>query len=191
MAAIFRRALLTHIAKYRHYPDQARRDRLQGTVQLGSPCGGMGCSRTLGSTPGSGTMTLTWPPSTRSAKSAATAESSLRVAHNSEIPCRSPSTCHSRRDSGAECCSFGAVVSPASRSCHSLTIVKSCGFVIPGTRKDGASGGYGQNFWRSVIPFRAGAAGFHITFGTALNRSGWRGPPPISNVWRSLSLRPP
>lgn len=33
-AAIFQRALLTHIARYRHYPDQARRDRVQGTVQL-------------------------------------------------------------------------------------------------------------------------------------------------------------
>ena len=33
-AALFQRALLSHIAKYRHYPDQARRDRVQGSVQL-------------------------------------------------------------------------------------------------------------------------------------------------------------
>jgi periplasmic protein TonB len=33
-AAIFQRALLSHIAQYRHYPDQARRDRVQGKVQL-------------------------------------------------------------------------------------------------------------------------------------------------------------
>ncbi len=33
-AVMFQRALLTHIAKYRHYPDQARRDRAQGIVQV-------------------------------------------------------------------------------------------------------------------------------------------------------------
>src|SRR5260370_32025246 len=154
VARIVKGALLPNIANTGHYPDRARRDRLQGTVQLGSPCGGMGCSRTLGPTPGSGTMTLTWPPSTRSAKRSHCGKFPPDCPINSAIPCRSPSTCHSRRDSGAECCSFGAVVSPASRSCHSLTIVKSCGFVIPGTRKDGASGAYGQNVWRSVIPFR-------------------------------------
>lgn len=33
-AAIFQRTLLSHIARYRKYPDQARRDRAQGTVQL-------------------------------------------------------------------------------------------------------------------------------------------------------------
>jgi periplasmic protein TonB len=33
-AALFQRTLLSHIARYRHYPDQARRDRVQGTVQL-------------------------------------------------------------------------------------------------------------------------------------------------------------
>ncbi len=33
-AAIFQRALLSHIARYRQYPDQARRDREHGTVQL-------------------------------------------------------------------------------------------------------------------------------------------------------------
>jgi protein TonB len=33
-ATLFQRTLLSHIARYRHYPDQARRDRVQGTVQL-------------------------------------------------------------------------------------------------------------------------------------------------------------
>lgn len=33
-ASAFQRALFTHIARYRHYPDQARHDRVQGTVQL-------------------------------------------------------------------------------------------------------------------------------------------------------------
>lgn len=33
-AVIFQRTLLSHIARYRKYPDQARRDRSQGTVQL-------------------------------------------------------------------------------------------------------------------------------------------------------------
>ncbi len=33
-ASAFQRALLTHIARYRHYPEQARSDRVQGTVQL-------------------------------------------------------------------------------------------------------------------------------------------------------------
>ena len=32
--ARFQRTLFSHIARYRHYPDQARRDREQGTVQL-------------------------------------------------------------------------------------------------------------------------------------------------------------
>lgn len=34
MTARFQRALLGHIAHYRQYPDAARRDRAQGTVQL-------------------------------------------------------------------------------------------------------------------------------------------------------------
>lgn len=33
-AAMFQHALFSHIARYRHYPDQARRDRVQGSVQL-------------------------------------------------------------------------------------------------------------------------------------------------------------
>lgn len=33
-AAMFQRTLLSHIARYRQYPDQARRDRMQGIVQL-------------------------------------------------------------------------------------------------------------------------------------------------------------
>jgi periplasmic protein TonB len=33
-AAAFQQALLQHIARFRYYPDQARRDRIQGIVQL-------------------------------------------------------------------------------------------------------------------------------------------------------------
>jgi periplasmic protein TonB len=33
-AAAFQQTLLRHIARFRFYPDQARRDRIQGTVQL-------------------------------------------------------------------------------------------------------------------------------------------------------------
>lgn len=33
-ALVFQRALLTHIARYRRYPEEARRERLQGTVQV-------------------------------------------------------------------------------------------------------------------------------------------------------------
>ncbi len=34
IAATFQRTLLSHIARYRRYPDQARRDHMQGVVQL-------------------------------------------------------------------------------------------------------------------------------------------------------------
>lgn len=34
MAAAFQQTLLRHIARFRYYPDEARRDRIQGTVQL-------------------------------------------------------------------------------------------------------------------------------------------------------------
>lgn len=33
-ASMFQKALLTHIARYRRYPEEARRERLQGTVQV-------------------------------------------------------------------------------------------------------------------------------------------------------------
>ncbi|MBV8924425.1 MAG: energy transducer TonB [Bradyrhizobium sp.] len=33
-AATFQQALLSHIARYRHYPERARRDRARGTVRL-------------------------------------------------------------------------------------------------------------------------------------------------------------
>lgn len=33
-ASAFQRALLIHIGRYRHYPEEARRDRVQGTAQL-------------------------------------------------------------------------------------------------------------------------------------------------------------
>lgn len=33
-AAIFQQTLLSHIARYRHYPERARRDRARGTVRL-------------------------------------------------------------------------------------------------------------------------------------------------------------
>jgi protein TonB len=34
IALVFQRELLSHIARYRHYPEAARRDRIQGTVQM-------------------------------------------------------------------------------------------------------------------------------------------------------------